>query len=214
MRNRLSLILVTMAALALAAGCVTTKKFETAMGDVSTRVDGVQTKVETQSGRIDKLEERDQQLAGDIQKVGTEVGTVRESANTAMTRAEEAHKAARGKVIWQVTLNNNDVRFKPDGFELTDDGRGALDQLVEKVKGLDRMVFIEVQGHTDSRGSEKYNEELGLRRASAVRDYLHDKGIPLNLISTISYGDKKPIANNKTRDGRAENRRVEILVLE
>jgi peptidoglycan-associated lipoprotein len=214
MKARLGLVIALFLTVALATGCVTTKKFETAMSDVTTRVDGVQTKVETQSGRIDKLEQSQGQLATDLQKTNGDVGQVRESSTAAMTRAQAAEKAARGKILWQVTLNNNDVRFGPDKFELADTGRQALDQLVDKLKSMDKMVFIEVQGHTDSRGGEQYNEVLGQRRAEMVRNYLHDHGIPLNLIAAISYGDKKPVADNKTREGRAENRRVEVLVLE
>ena len=214
MKSRLVLTVAMVLAVTLAGGCVTTKKFETAMSDVTTRVDGVQTKVEQQSTRIDKLEASHNQLAGDLQQTKGEVGQVRDATTQAMTRAQAAEKAARGKVLWQVTLNNNDVKFGSDKFELGDGGRAALDQLVEKLKAMDKMVFVEVQGHTDNRGSEQYNEVLGQKRAEMVRNYLHDRGIPLNLISAISYGDKKPIADNKTKEGRAENRRVEVLVLE
>lgn len=212
-KTRIGLIVV-LAVAALAAGCVTTKKFETAVGDMTTRIDGVQTKVETQSSRIDKLESRDQELDGNIQKVGGQVDEVRGHASQAMDRAQAAEKAARGKVIWQVTLSNNDVRFASDKYDLTDGGRAALDQLIDKLKSFDKMVFVEIQGHTDDRGSEQANEVLGMRRAEAVRNYLHEKGIPLNLIQAISYGETKPVAANTTRDGRAANRRVEVLVLE
>ena len=210
--------LVTVSALllcvVLASGCVTTKKFEQTVSDVTSRVDGVQTKVEAQSARIDKLETRDNELATNIEGVKGEVGQVRESSAQAMTRAEAAEKAARGKVIWQVTLSQNDVRFMSDGAELTDPGRAALDPLVDKLKSLDKMVFVEIQGHTDNRGGTEYNQVLGQKRAEIVRNYLHEKGIPLNLVSAISYGESKPIADNRTREGRAENRRVEVLVLE
>ncbi|MCU0253855.1 MAG: OmpA family protein [Acidobacteria bacterium] len=131
-----------------------------------------------------------------------------------MTTAEAAAKAARGKVIWKVTLTNNDMRFGSDSFEVTPQGAAVLDQFVERVKSFDRMVFVEIQGHTDSAGAEAYNLELGLRRADAVRNHLHERGIPLNLMSTISFGEKNPIASNQTREGRAQNRRVELLVLE
>ncbi len=210
--------LVTVSALLLcvmlAAGCVTTKKFEQTVSDVTSRVDGVQTKVEEQGGRIDKLEQKDSELAGNIENVKGEVGQVKQSSEQAMTRAQAAEKAARGKIIWQVTLSQNDVRFMSDGAELTDPGRAALDQLVEKLKSMDKLVFVEIQGHTDNRGGTEYNQVLGQKRAEVVRNYLHEKGIPLNLVSAISYGESKPIADNRTRDGRAANRRVEVLVLE
>ena len=66
----------------------------------------------------------------------------------------------------------------------------------------------------DASGNETYNKYLGEKRAEIVRDYLHEQGMPLNLMSTISYGEERPLADNATRDGRAQNRRVEVLVLE
>lgn len=213
-RTHMVSVVTLLVSVLLAAGCVSSKKFESTVSDVTGRIDSVQTKVETQSGRIDQLEQKDGELAGNIDNVRGEVGQVRQSTEQAMTRAEAAEKAARGKIVWQVTLSQNDVRFMSDGYEMTDSGRAALDNLVEKLKAMDKMVFIEIQGHTDNRGGEEYNRALGQKRAEVVRDYLHQKGIPLNLISAISYGEGKPIADNRTRDGRAENRRVEILVLE
>jgi outer membrane protein OmpA-like peptidoglycan-associated protein len=213
-KSRFNLLLLVALVALVGVGCVTTKKFETGMAEMTTRVDGVQTKVEQQSARIDKLDQRDNELASGIQKVDGEVGQVRGQTEQAMTKASAAEKAARGKVLWQVTLTNNDVRFASAKFEITDSGKAVLDQLVDKLKAMDRMVFVEVQGHTDDRGSDQYNQVLGMKRAEAVRDYMHDKGFPLNLMSTISYGESKPIADNKTKDGRATNRRVEVLVLE
>lgn len=208
-----SLLLLSVLCLAVAVGCVTTKKFEQTVSEVTTRVDGVQTKVEQQSARIDKLEQTDTKLAGDIQKVDGNVKEVRQGVDKAMNEAQEAKKAAKGKVIWQVTLTNRDVQFGADKFELTEAGRSACDQLVQKLKSFDQMVFVEIQGHTDDRGSTQYNDILGMKRAEVVRNYLHDKGIPLNLMSAISYGESRPVAENQTEAGRAQNRRVEILVL-
>lgn len=213
-KSRLTMFMLIALVGVLAAGCVTTKKFETSMAAMTTRVDNVQTKVEEHSSRLEKLDQKDTELAGNIQAVSSDVGQVRGQTVEAMDKATAAEKAARGKVLWQVTLTNNDVRFATDKFEITDSGRVVLDQLVDKLKSMDRMVFVEIQGHTDSRGSEQYNEVLGARRAEAARDYIHDKGIPLNLMSVISYGESKPIADNSTAEGRASNRRVEILVLE
>ncbi len=213
-KSRLTMFVLLALVGVLAAGCVTTKKFETSMAGMTTRVDNVQTKVEQQGSRIDKLEQSDTQLNAGLQQANGEIGNVKGQTAQAMTTAQAAEKAARGKVIWQVTLTNNDVRFATDKFEITESGRVVLDQLADKLKSMDRMVFVEIQGHTDSRGGEQYNYALGLKRAEAAESYLHDKGIPLNLMSVISYGETKPIADNNTEAGRASNRRVEILVLE
>ena len=213
-KSKLAFALVLVLAVGLAVGCVTNKKFDTTVADMTTRVDGVQTKVEAQSARIDKLENKDKELQVGIDKVGTEANAAKGDAANAMTKAVAAEKAAKGKVIWQVTLTNKDVRFDSDKAEMTDAGKAALDQLAAKLKTMDKMVFVEVQGHTDDRGSDQLNTALGQKRADVVRAYLHEKVIPLNLISAISYGKTRPIADNKTKDGRAQNRRVEVLVLE
>ena len=77
-----------------------------------------------------------------------------------------------------------------------------------------RQVFIEIEGHTDSVGSPAYNERLGLQRAEAVKRYLYEQHhIPLHKMNVISFGEAKPVAPNKTRDGRAQNRRVVVKVL-
>ena len=79
----------------------------------------------------------------------------------------------------------------------------------------EHQYFVEIQGHTDDTGGTRYNDELGQRRADEVRRYLSRQyGIALNRMSTISYGDTLPVAPNKTRAGRAQNRRVVVVVLE
>jgi len=93
--------------------------------------------------------------------------------------------------------------------------KAALDEFAGKVRGLTDQYYIEIQGHTDDTGGKRYNEDLGERRAETVRRYLsRSAGLPLMRMSTISYGDTLPVAPNKTRAGRAQNRRVVIVVLE
>lgn len=213
--KRTTLIMAALAAGALlASGCVSSKKFKTTVGEMTGRIDSVQTDVEKHSTRLDALEKKDSELGDTIARVDQAAGVAQRTGESALQRAADAEKLARGKVLWQVTLNNSDLRFRTDAAELTDSGKQVLDELVGKLKSFDHMVFVEIHGHTDSSGSEVYNKYLGEKRAQLVRDYLHDQGLPLNLISTISYGEEKPVASNSTRDGRAANRRVEVLVLE
>ena len=96
------------------------------------------------------------------------------------------------------------------------EAKGAIhEQLESAVQRANRNVFFEVEGHTDAAGDESWNQKLGEDRAMAVRTYLHDQhNIPLSRIEIISYGESKPVADNKTRDGRAQNRRVVIKVVE
>jgi outer membrane protein OmpA-like peptidoglycan-associated protein len=98
---------------------------------------------------------------------------------------------------------------------ISDDARAILDEAIAQLKQENRGVFFEIEGHTDSTGPEEYNHKLGEDRAMAVRNYLHDQHqIALSRMEVISYGEKKPVVDNKTRAHRAQNRRVVIQVLE
>ena len=92
------------------------------------------------------------------------------------------------------------------------EGKAKLDDLVGKVKGINLEVIIAV-GHTDSVGSDAYNQKLSVRRAEAVKAYLISKGIEKNRVYTEGKGEKQPVADNRTAEGRAKNRRVEVEVV-
>jgi len=82
------------------------------------------------------------------------------------------------------------------------------------LKADPKGAYFEIEGHTDNVGDKKTNERIGLERAEAVKRYLYESHqIPLHKMNVISYGDERPIAENKTRDGRAQNRRVVIKIL-
>jgi OOP family OmpA-OmpF porin len=105
-----------------------------------------------------------------------------------------------------------DAFFDFDKAVLKPEGRAKLDDLTSKMSGLNLEVVIAV-GHTDSVGSDSYNQRLSVRRADAVKDYLVSKGIEKNRVYTEGKGEKQPVADNKTAEGRAKNRRVEIEVV-
>ena len=105
-----------------------------------------------------------------------------------------------------------DAFFDFDKSVLKAEGKAKLDDLVSKVKGINLEVIIAV-GHTDSVGSDAYNQKLSVRRAEAVKAYLVSKGIEKNRVYTEGKGEKQPVADNKTAEGRAKNRRVEIEVV-
>ena len=116
-----------------------------------------------------------------------------------------------GPVSTKVTYQA-DAFFDFDKSVLKPAGRAKLDDLVSKVSGLNLEVIIAV-GHTDSIGTDAYNQRLSIRRAEAVKAYLVSKGIERNRVYTEGKGEKQPIASNKTAAGRAQNRRVEIEVV-
>ncbi len=95
---------------------------------------------------------------------------------------------------------------------LKPEGKAKLDDLASKLQGMNLEVIIAV-GHTDSVGTDAYNQKLSVRRAEAVKGYLVSKGIEANRVYTEGKGEKQPVADNKTAAGRAKNRRVEIEVV-
>ena len=105
-----------------------------------------------------------------------------------------------------------DAFFDFDKYVLKPEGKAKLDDLVGKVKGVNLEVIIAV-GHTDSIGTVEYNQKLSVRRAEAVKAYLVSKGIEKNRVYTEGKGEKQPVADNRTAEGRAKNRRVEIEVV-
>ena len=105
-----------------------------------------------------------------------------------------------------------DAFFDFDKSVLKPEGKAKLDDLIGKVKGINLEVMIAV-GHTDSIGSDAYNQKLSVRRAESVKAYLVSKGIEKNRVYTEGKGEKQPVADNKTKEGRAKNRRVEIEVV-
>ena len=105
-----------------------------------------------------------------------------------------------------------DTFFDFDKSVLKADGKAKLDDLAGKVKAINLEVIIAV-GHTDSAGSDAYNQKLSVKRADAVKAYLITKGIEKNRVYTEGKGEKQPVADNKTDAGRSKNRRVEIEVV-
>jgi len=105
-----------------------------------------------------------------------------------------------------------DTFFDFDKSVIKPDGKAKLDDLVQKVKSINLEVIIAV-GHTDWIGTDAYNQKLSVRRSEAVKAYLISKGIDKNRIYTEGKGEKQPVADNRTKEGRAKNRRVEVEVV-
>ncbi|HEV7667610.1 MAG TPA: OmpA family protein [Thermoanaerobaculia bacterium] len=191
----------------LASGCATKKYVQKEDAKVTDRVNGVQGEVEEVQGQV---KQHDTHLATHDQQIGEASRTAQE----ALARAQEAGKLAEGKLLYETVLTDDRVHFGFNKHELSAEAKAALDEFAEKLKADGKGVYIEVQGHTDAVGSDDYNEDLGQTRAQAVRNYLaRQHQLPLHRMNVISYGELAPIADNKTAEGRAQNRRVALVVL-
>jgi peptidoglycan-associated lipoprotein len=215
------LLAVPIAALALGGSACATKKF------VNTRVGEVNDKVETVSKSLEETQERTRKNEAAINETNQKVGQVdqkaeaankaaldaRSTATTAVSKADAVDKYTK-RLIYEVTLSEDQGGFKFGKAALPEEATKRLDEIVNQLKQNPNGAYIEVAGYTDNRGSKAYNQKLGLERAEAVRRYLYEKyQIPLHKINVISYGDENPVAPNKTKDGRAKNRRVVVRVL-
>ena len=196
-------------------GCATKKYVGKEVGEINTKVDNLSGEVEKTQERVKRNEVRIDEVNKDTQAAKAGVAEAKGAAQQAMTKAQEAEKAAKGKLIYTVTLSNDKVTFPLNRFEVSTDAKSIVDEAIAQLKAENRGVYFEIEGHTDSTGPDAYNMKLGEERAEAVRNYLHDQhGIALNRMQVISYGESKPVEDNKTKEHRAQNRRVVIKVLE
>ena len=194
------------------SGCATKKYVTREVGEVNTKVDNLATEVEKTQERTKRNEVRIDEVNSQAQ---AGISEAKGSAQRALTKAEEAEKAAKGKLIYTVTLSNDKVTFPVNRAKVSDDAKLLIDEAIAQLKAENKGVFFEIEGHTDSTGPDAYNLKLGEDRAQAVRNYLHDQhSIALSRMEVISYGEAKPVTDNKNRANRAQNRRVVIKVLE
>jgi len=208
--------LVSLTAMALALGaCATNKSVDQKIAEAQAQSG---KKIESVAGQVEDLQQKQKVTDTHLQQNDQQIAQLSQEAKDALQRADaagELAKLAKGKVAFQQTFNEDRVKFKVNKYDLNDKAKAALDEFANKVKALNEQYYIEIQGHTDDTGGKKLNDELGQRRAEEVRRYLsRSASLPLNRMSTISYGDTLPVASNKTKKGRSENRRVVIIVLE
>jgi outer membrane protein OmpA-like peptidoglycan-associated protein len=207
-----TLIVPLLAASLALAGCAKKSFVQREVGEVNKKVDAVSAEVEKTQQRV---QQNEVQIAAVDKSAQAGITEAKGSAQAAMTKAQEAEKAAKGKLIYTVTLSNDKVRFPVNKAEISDEAKALIDEAVGPLVKENRGVWFEIEGHTDNTGDAAYNFKLGEERAMAVRDYIaRTHGIALNRLNVISYGEEKPVAENKTREDRAQNRRVVIRILE
>ena len=156
---------------------------------------------------------------GDVQKdtvVAQEQTFIQESEPC--TSVEEALSRAEklaAQTFYGATQYDGSIQFEFDSYVLSAEAKKGIDAVIEPAMEADKSFFLELQGHTDGFGTEAYNFQLGLNRARAVMGYLYTQhGIALKRMNGFSCGELKPIASNSSPEGRAENRRVTVVVIE
>ena len=158
----------------------------------------------------------DQHVAADGQRLDqddTKMADLDKTSRDALERATAAGKLAEGKFLYAMVLSDDSVKFPVDSSKLSSEAETRLGDFIQKLKTENKNVYLEIQGHTDATGGKDLNLKLGEQRAEAVRRFMNEQGVPLNRMATISYGADQPVAPNKTREGRAQNRRVVLVVM-
>jgi len=215
-------------------GCATKKFVRTSVGEVNEKVDSVgrsleqtQERTRQNEAKITEVDQKAQaagQAASGADQKAAGAATAAQQAQSAATQAASAATQAGSKadavdkaakrIIFEVVLSEDEGNFAFGKTMLPDDAKSKLDQMVTRLKADPKGAFFEIEGHTDNVGDKVYNEKLGMERAEAVKRYLYEQHqIPLHKMNVISYGEEKPVAPNKNKEGRAQNRRVVIKVL-
>jgi outer membrane protein OmpA-like peptidoglycan-associated protein len=230
MRKSLFTASILALAVAVAPACATKKFVRTEVGNVNSKVDTLGGTVETTQQRVGTNEARIGSVDQKAEAAGKAAADARGAAGQAQNAADAAAASARAvgtrvdsvaadvaasrKLVYEVTLSEDQGNFKFGKADLPDTARMRLDEVINQLKADSKNIYIEIEGHTDNVGGKELNERIGMERAEAVKRYLYEQHqIPLHKMNVISYGEDKPVAPNKTKDGRAQNRRVVVKVL-
>jgi len=204
--------------------CATKKYVRTSVGEVNEKVDSqgraieeTQERTRKNEGRISEVDSKAQAAAQSAQAANDAAAAAKSAASAVGTEANtkfDAIDKASKRLVYEVVLSEDQGNFKFGKTVLPDEAKQKIDEMVAQMKQDPKNIYLEIEGHTDNVGDKVTNERIGLARADAVKRYLYEQyQIPLHKMNVISYGEQKPVAPNKTRDGRAQNRRVVIKVL-
>jgi outer membrane protein OmpA-like peptidoglycan-associated protein len=220
MKRLIGAIAISALAMGGTSACATKKMVKQRVGEVNDKVDTLsrsveenQTRTKANEGRIGEVDAKANAADQKAQAAGQRADAAYSAADKVNSRADSIERKAN-RLVYEVVLSEDQGGFKFNQTKMPDDMQAKIDQLVAQLKANPNGGFIEIEGHTDNVGPKDVNYKLGLERAEAVKRYLYEsQQIPLHKMNVISYGEEKPIAPNKTKDGRAQNRRVVIKVL-
>lgn len=213
---------LTVAAIAVTSStaCATKKYVNGQVGEVDGKVTTLSGELERNQQRISEVDQKAGAAGDAARNADSRAARAGEAADAAKSAASEvgvktdAMETANRRLVFEVVLNEAQGGFKFGGTDLPDGAKQAVDKVIADLQADPKAVWIEIEGHTDSVGNPVYNERLGLQRAEAVKRYLYETHqVPLHKMNVITYGETKPVSDNKTRTGRAENRRVVIRML-
>ncbi len=220
MRKSLFAASILALSVAVAPACATKKFVRGQVGEVNTKVDTLSGSLEETQERTRKNEERIGSVDQKAEAAGKSASDARTAADAAAAAAKEVNTRVEAvdkynrRLVYEVTLSEDQGNFKFGRTDLPDEAKARIDEVINQLKSDPKGVFIEIEGHADNVGTKEINEQIGMDRAEAVKRYIYESHqVPLHKINVISYGEEKPVAPNKTRDGRAQNRRVVIRVL-
>jgi outer membrane protein OmpA-like peptidoglycan-associated protein len=223
-RKLMVAIPVAVIAIGGSTACATKKFVRTSVGEVNSKVDNLgksleetQERTRQNEAKIADVDQRAQaaatQARAEADKANNAASAAANTAKTANTRVDEVDKSMK-RLSFEVVLNEDQGNFKFGSSVLPDEAKARLDAMIQQIKADPKGAFFEIEGHTDDVGAPETNHRIGLERAEAVKRYLYEQHqIPLHKMNVISYGEEKPVGENKTRAGRAQNRRVVIKVL-
>ena len=229
-------IVLSLSGVLVVAGCASKKYVRQQVQTVQPQIQETQNATKENAERIDAVDKRAQQGISAAQAADAKAGQAQQAAQTAQTEAQGADRKADTANQGVQTANNrintletrvNNINFSDAYTEsekqtvvfalnssaLSSEAKSTLDRIGSDLAGQRQGYVVELQGFTDSTGSEQYNLGLSQRRVESVQRYLVSKNIPLYRVSVVGLGKENPVADNKTSQGRAQNRRVEIRVL-
>jgi outer membrane protein OmpA-like peptidoglycan-associated protein len=220
MKKFVSALAITALATVGSSACATKKMVRQRVGEVNDKVDTLSKSVEenqertrANEGRIGEVDQKAQAANTRAEQAGQRAEEAYGAADKVNARADAIEKASK-RLVYEVVMSEDKGGFKFGQSKIPADMQAQIDELVAQLKANPNGGYIEIEGHTDNVGAKDTNYKIGLERAEAVKRYLYEnQQIPLHKINVISYGEEKPIAPNKTKDGRAQNRRVVIKVL-